>query len=113
MNVYGMAVDTILICYIVDYELFKHEGGAKSIPPSLKEFLSEYKWNQYIWTSKIKLLFKVKHIKLFYYWTNDHLKEIKENCWALSWGSRGVGWDCSVILCFPYSSAIRKLEVEH
>jgi len=53
MNVYGMAVDTILICYIVDYELFKHEGGAKSIPPSLKEFLSEYKWNQFMSSLKI------------------------------------------------------------
>jgi len=46
MNVYGMAVDSILLCYLVDTELYKHEGGAKSIPPSLKEFLSEYKWNQ-------------------------------------------------------------------
>jgi len=43
MNVYGMGVDTILLCYIADSELYRHEGGAKSIPPSLKEFLAEYK----------------------------------------------------------------------
>lgn len=42
MNVYGMGVDTILLCYMADVELFKHEGGAKSIPPALKEFLDNY-----------------------------------------------------------------------
>ena len=35
MNVYGMAVDSILLCYIADTELHRSEGGAKSIPPSL------------------------------------------------------------------------------
>lgn len=44
MNVYGMAVDSILLCYIADSELNSKSGGAKSIPPSLKEFLDEYKW---------------------------------------------------------------------
>lgn len=43
MNVYGMAVDSILMCYIVDSELNRSNGGAKSVPPSLKEFLNEYK----------------------------------------------------------------------
>jgi solute carrier family 44 (choline transporter-like protein), member 2/4/5 len=42
MNVYGMAVDAILLCYIADSELHRHEGGAKSVPESLKEFLVEY-----------------------------------------------------------------------
>lgn len=43
MNVYGMAVDAILLCYIIDSELHRNEGGAKSVPSSLKEFLHEYK----------------------------------------------------------------------
>jgi hypothetical protein len=43
MNVYGMAVDSILLCYIADSELHRHEGGAKSVPSSLQEFLGEYK----------------------------------------------------------------------
>ena len=43
MNVYGMAIDTILLCYIVDMELNRNKGGAQSIPPSLREFIEEYK----------------------------------------------------------------------
>lgn len=43
MNVYGMAIDAILMCYIVDSELNRSQGGAKSVPPSLQEFLNEYK----------------------------------------------------------------------
>jgi len=35
MNVYGMAVDSILMCYIIDNELNRNQGGAKSVPPSL------------------------------------------------------------------------------
>lgn len=27
MNIYGMGVDTIIMCYLVDHELHKHEGG--------------------------------------------------------------------------------------
>lgn len=42
MNLYGMGVDTLLMCYLVDYELHKNEGGPKSAPPSLKEYVSEY-----------------------------------------------------------------------
>lgn len=36
MNVYGMGVDAILMCFLVDYELHRNEGGAKSIPSTLK-----------------------------------------------------------------------------
>lgn len=39
MNIYGMATDTILLCYLADVELFHHQGGAQSVPPALKEFL--------------------------------------------------------------------------
>lgn len=42
MSVYGMGVDTILMCYMADMELFKLEGGARSVPPALKEFLETY-----------------------------------------------------------------------
>ncbi|CAD8090823.1 unnamed protein product [Paramecium sonneborni] len=41
MNLYGMGVDTLLICYIVDTEMNKNEGGAKSVPNSLKQYASE------------------------------------------------------------------------
>ena len=47
MNLYGMGVDTLLMCYLVDYELHKNEGGPKSAPPSLKEYVSEYEWYMY------------------------------------------------------------------
>lgn len=43
MNVYGMGVDTILLCYLADLELYKKEGGAKSVPPALKEFVDAYR----------------------------------------------------------------------
>jgi len=42
MNIYGMGTDSILLCYLADYELHQNEGGAKSIPATLKEFLHEY-----------------------------------------------------------------------
>lgn len=42
MNLYGMGVDTLLMCYLVDYELNKNEGGLKSCPAALKEYASEY-----------------------------------------------------------------------
>ncbi len=44
MNIYGMGTDSILLCYLADYELHQNEGGAKSIPATLKEFLHEYAW---------------------------------------------------------------------
>ncbi|KAM3144620.1 hypothetical protein pb186bvf_003227 [Paramecium bursaria] len=42
MNIYGMATDTILLCYLADVELFHNQGGAQSVPPALKEFLDTY-----------------------------------------------------------------------
>lgn len=36
MNIYGMGVDTLLLCYLVDYEMHKNEGGAKSVPNGFK-----------------------------------------------------------------------------
>ncbi|CAD8074823.1 unnamed protein product [Paramecium primaurelia] len=39
MNVYGMGIDTILLCYMADRELF---STAKSVPQSLQEFLDKY-----------------------------------------------------------------------
>lgn len=35
MNVYGIGIDTILLCYLIDEEIYKEEGGAKSIPHNL------------------------------------------------------------------------------
>ena len=35
MSLYGMGVDAILICYLVDYESNKNEGGPKHAPPTL------------------------------------------------------------------------------
>lgn len=45
MNIYGMGVDTLLLCYLVDFEMHKNEGGAKSVPRGFKEYVSEYHWN--------------------------------------------------------------------
>lgn len=42
MDLFGMGSDAILMCYLADYELYKAEGGPKSMPNSLKEFLEEY-----------------------------------------------------------------------
>jgi len=42
MNLYGIGTDSILLCYLADYELNKNQGGAKSMPVTLKEFLHEY-----------------------------------------------------------------------
>lgn len=42
MNVYGIAIDTILLCYLIDEEVYKSEGGAKLVPESLATFLNEY-----------------------------------------------------------------------
>ncbi|CAD8075354.1 unnamed protein product [Paramecium sonneborni] len=39
MNVYGMGIDTILLCYMADKELF---STAKSVPVSLQDFLHKY-----------------------------------------------------------------------
>lgn len=40
MNLYGMGVDTLLLCYLVDSEVNRNEGGAKSVPRQLKEYTS-------------------------------------------------------------------------
>lgn len=38
MNVYGMSIDTILLCYLADKDLFKE---AKSVPATLKDFFNK------------------------------------------------------------------------
>lgn len=38
MNLYGMGVDTLLMCLLVDSEVNKNEGGPKSVPRSLKNY---------------------------------------------------------------------------
>lgn len=39
MNVFGMAADTLILCVASDMELNRQ---AKSMPPSLKDFLNDY-----------------------------------------------------------------------
>lgn len=43
MQVFGMALSTIMHCFILDEELSKHKGNdtARNTPPTLREFLSK------------------------------------------------------------------------
>lgn len=60
MNIYGMGVDTLLMCYIVDYEVNRSEGGPKSVPNTFKEYVSEYEWI-------VSLLYKKININIILY----------------------------------------------
>ncbi|KAF4722985.1 hypothetical protein FOZ63_024213 [Perkinsus olseni] len=40
-NVFGLAVDSMLQCFVADEELNKSCGGAQSTPPLLKNFLDK------------------------------------------------------------------------
>ena len=35
MNLYGISGDAIVLCYLVDEELHRKEGGAQMVPESL------------------------------------------------------------------------------